>query len=181
MHAMRSNSFRKALRRRGPLLVLLVLVMFPATSPAVVIPENLNAFQGYVLETPVSQYPSLKLIKNWSTDFVEVSLYENPEEQLTLNGVTFKQARYRFADGQLESIQLSYEGRENRDKLLQWLEEHYAKITPAERRMIPQVEWHGDKLSVTLSYEYSSKQGHLWFISPALQHKVNQTKFSPTP
>jgi hypothetical protein len=144
-------------------------------SHATRISGELNEFSGYVMEAPLTQYPNLKLIKTWSTDFVkEVGLYENPLETPTINGVSFLSARYRFANAKLESIQLSYQGRENREKLLKWLEERYGKLLPAERKMVNQVEWHGDRLTIALSLDPNTKGGTLWFISPTLHHLVNK-------
>jgi len=139
-----------------------------------------NVFNGYQLTTPLSDYPSFKLIETWSGDFVqEVSLYENPAEACTLNGVSFLKVRYRFADGRLESIHLVYEGLDNRAKLIEWLEEHYGKLPSAERRTIPQVLWNGDQMDITLSYSKHSKRGMLWFTSPALHDMVNKSFYMP--
>ena len=93
----------------------------------------------------------------------------------SLNGVTLSRIRYRFVDDQLESIVLSYEGRESRDKLMQWVEEHYGKVSPAERRMLSQVEWLGEKTEVTLSYNHSKKEGTLLFISSAIRYRLFDT------
>src|SRR6266498_532085 len=140
-----------------------------------------NDFNGYQLTTPLSDYPAFRLVETWSGDFVqEVSLYENPGEALTLNGVSFLKVRYRFADGRLEAIQLVYEGLDNRAKLIEWLEEHYGKLPSAERRTIPQVLWYGDQMDITLSYSKHSKRGMLWFTSPALHDMVNKSLFTPS-
>ena len=136
---------------------------------------ELNEFNGYVMEAPLSRYQGLKMVRTWSTDFVkEVGLYENPQEIPRINEVSFLSAWYRFADGRLESIQLTYEGRENREKLLKWIEEQYGKLLPIERKMVNQVEWHGDRLTIALSLDPNTKQGTLWFISPTLHHLVNK-------
>jgi hypothetical protein len=108
-----------------------------------------------------------------------VGLYEKPGETLVLNGVAIQQVRYRFADGRLECIKLSYEGFENRHKLLQWIEEHYGKLPPPERRMIPQVLWHGDRLTITLSFNKNTQRGTLWFASPDLHNMVNKSLYMP--
>jgi hypothetical protein len=136
---------------------------------------ELNEFNGYIMEAPRSRYPDLKQVKTWSTDFVkEVGLYENAQERPTINGVQFSTAQYRFADSRLESINLGFEGRENRDRLLAWIEQQYGKLLPIERKMINQVEWHGDRLSIALSYNSETNLGTLWFISPTLHHLVNK-------
>jgi hypothetical protein len=163
----------------GPMIkitcLLLLTIVLADAATAASIANNMNTFKEYVMEAPVSQYPYLKLIRVASTDLVqELGLYENPEEDVSLNGVSFRKVRYRFADRRLESIQLVYEGRENREKLLQWLEEHYGTLTRPERKMVNQVEWHGDLLAITLSYNSMIKEGHLWFISPPLHRLVNE-------
>jgi hypothetical protein len=148
-----------------------------AAGPAqsVRIDGELNEFNGFVMEAPLSRYPGLKMVRSWSTDFVqEVGLYENPQEVPNINGVSFLSASYRFADGRLESVQLIYQGRENRDKLLKWIEEQYGKLMPAERKMVNQVEWHGDSLTISLSLDPNTKRGTLWFFSPTLHHLVNK-------
>jgi hypothetical protein len=127
------------------------------------------------MEAPLSRYPDLKQVKTWSTDFVkEVGLYENAQVPPEINGVRFSTAQYRFADSRLESINLGFEGRENRERLLVWIEQQYGKLLPIERKMINQVEWHGDRLSIALSYNAETNLGRLWFISPVLHHLVNK-------
>ncbi len=151
-----------------------LLLLTPARSAR--IPDGQNLFNGYTLGASLSQYPELRVIKTWETDFVkEVGLYEHPAEEISLNGVTFQKVRYRFADRLLESIELMYQGRDSRDKLLQWVEERYGRLSPVERKMISQVEWHGDQMAITLSYDYSSKVGTLFVISPELHHRVHES------
>lgn len=159
----------------GISLCAMVVSPWMVTAEAGRIPDDPNAFNGYILEASLSSYPSLKLIEVWNADFVrEVGLYEKPGETLSLNGVSFTKIRYRFADQQLESIQLTYAGRDNRDKLLRWVEEQYGKLPQAERRVLPQVMWYGNRMAISLSYNPGSKQGFLFFFSPALNHMVNK-------
>ena len=140
-----------------------------------------NTFNGYRLETPVSNYTALMPVERYSTEFVQdVTIYERPEEVLTLDVVPIKTVRYRFADGLLESIQLTYEGRENRERLLHWVETRYGKLTARERRIIAQVVWHGEEMMIMLNYNRSYDQGTLWFISPALHKEINRTTGSIT-
>src|SRR6266487_669102 len=138
---------------------------------------DVNAFNGYTLETATSNYPSFKLIQQYSTEFVpEVTVYELPGEQVTLNGVQFTRVRYRFADGLLESIQLTYEGSEDRETLLHWIEQNYGKLSSGkERRMIAQVYWRGEKMLIMLNYNRTYNQGTLWFVSPRLHQEINRT------
>jgi hypothetical protein len=157
------------------LLGVAITVLSAAPAYAVRISGELNEFRGYKMEAPLSAYPHLRQVKTWNTDFVqEVGLYENPLEVQTIDEVVFNNTQYRFADSKLESINLSFEGRENRDRLLKWIEQHYGKVLPAERKMINQVEWHGDRLAITLSYNPETSLGRLWFISPTLHHLVNK-------
>jgi len=135
-----------------------------------------DAFNGYVMQAPLAAYPVLKVLKTWSAEFVqEVGEYENPDEVLAIDGVTFLTVRYRFADRRLESIRLVYEGRDNREKLMQWLEAHYGTLTAAERRMVNQVEWQGDAMTITLSYNSTNKRGALWIVAPALNHLLHDS------
>jgi len=150
--------------------------VWPAPAGAGEIEGPVNSFNGHTLESPLANYPALKLLETWHTDFVEnVQVYENPGETLTLNGVPIMTIRYRFADGLLESIHLSYEGRDNRDKLLQWIEEHYGKVPAPERRMSRMVLWDGPKMTISLIYDKYSKHGWLLFASPTLFDLVNRT------
>ena len=164
---------------RGAAILLLTvtgIIVSVLPSYGVRISGELNEFSGYTMEAPLSDYPHLRQVKTWNTDFVqEVGLYENPHEVPTIDGVAFNTAQYRFADSKLESIYLLFEGRANRDRLLKWIEQHYGRLLPAERKMmINQVEWHGDRLAITLSYNPETSLGSLWFISPTLHHLINK-------
>jgi len=138
--------------------------------------DTSNAFNGYTLESPLADYPALKLLETWQADFVkDVGMYENPGETLTLNDVPIQKIRYRFADGLLESVQLSYQGRGNRDKLLHWVEDHYGKVPAPEHLMTRMVLWYGKQMTITLIYDTYSKRGWLWFAAPALSEQINRT------
>lgn len=123
-----------------------------------------HGFNGYTWGTRNAEHPSLKLLPDPEAahPLPGVEVYENPGEVLTVNGVTFTKVYYRFYKGQLGNIQLSYEGRENREKLLKWIEENYGKLPPAERKQ-KQVEWHGQNTVITLGYDVTNNQGGLWF------------------
>ena len=154
---------------------MLLIFFWPCLLASAQLSSEFNAFNGYTLESPASSYPSLRLVRQYSTDFVqEVTIYELPGEHLTVEGVVCNQVHYRFADGLLESIQLTYEGRENRDRLLDWIEAHYGKLPPRESRIIAQVMWHGEKMMIMLNYNRSYDQGTLWFISPTLHKEINR-------
>ena len=155
--------------------VLGLLVFFLPGIVAAQLGGELEGFNGYTLESPTAAYPSLQLVSRYRTEFVQdVAIYEVPGEQLTLEGVLCSQVRYRFADGLLESVQLTYQGRENRDRLLGWVEAHYGKLSSQERRIIAQVMWHGEKMMIMLNYNRSYDQGALWFISPRLHKEINR-------
>ena len=160
------------------LFVLLILAVGVSVVPAwaVQIKDDPGGFNGHAWRAPLSQYPSLKLVRDMgSTDFVaNVGLYEKPGEALTLNDVTLGKIQYRFVDNQLESIQLRYEGRASRDKLMRWIEERYGKLSLHERKMVNSVQWFGDQTTVTLSYDAVQQRGTLWFISRFLNNKYNE-------
>ena len=160
-------------------LALSVLQSILASGPALAIriTNEPNGFSEYIWGAPVASFPALQQVRELGRTEVgeRIVVYEKPGEVITLNGTTLSRIRYRFVDGQLASIGLSYEGRENRDKLLQWIEEHYGKVTPAERRMLSQVEWIGEKTEVTLSYYHSRKEGTLLFISSAIRYRLFDT------
>ena len=172
---------RPARLTRGFAKGVLVLCMAsawlcPRPACAAQITGNQDSFNSYVMQAPLSQYPSLKLVKTWSAEMVkEVGYYENPGEVVTVRDVTFFGARYRFADRRLESIFLAYKGRENRDKLMRWLEEQYGKLGPGERKTLRQVEWHGERMTIALTYDAGFGEGSLMFISPELNHLLNDS------
>jgi hypothetical protein len=156
-------------------LSVLPSVLASDLAHAVRITNEPNGFNEYTWGSPLASFPSLQQARELgkTEDGERISVYEKPGEVLTLNGVALNRVRYRFVDGQLESIVLSYEGRESRGKLLQWVEEHYGKLTPPERRIqFTQVEWLGEKTEVTLSYNHGKKEGMLLFISPVLRHRL---------
>ena len=166
-----SNRFVDPMRRT----VIGLLILFLPGIVAAQLGGEIEGFNGYTLEGPTAAYPSLRLVGRYKTDFVQdVTVYEVPGEQLTLDGVLCSQVRYRFADGLLESVQLTYTGRENRDRLLGWVEANYGKLSSQERRIIAQVMWHGEKMMIMLNYNRSYDQGTLWFISPRLHKEINR-------
>src|SRR5213592_4551998 len=154
------------------LLALSVLPSILASdlAHAVRITNEPNGFNEYTWGAPLASFPALQQTRELgrAEGGERINVYEKPGDGLTLNRI-----RYRFVDGQLESIALSYEGRESRDKLLQWVEEHYGKLTPPERRVqFTQVEWLGEKTEVTMSYNHIKKEGMLLFISPVLRYRL---------
>ena len=167
--------------KRWNLPLVLLAVALSGDPQAGEIGAGRNRFNGYQLETPVTAYGPLRQVGKFSTEFVnEVTVYEDPDEVLILDSVPLKQVRYRFADGLLESVQLTYEGRENRDRLLSWVEAHYGKLPRNQHKIIAQVIWHGEEMMIMLNYNRTQNQGALWFISPSLHGEINRTTGSIT-
>jgi hypothetical protein len=162
--------------RRNVLLVVGVVVLWAGEVPAQQLAGSIPSFNGYILGSPVSGVGSLNVVEHYSTEFVQdVTVYEKPGEQLILDEVPVKTVRFRCANGLLESIQLTYEGRENREKLLRWIEQRYGKLPSKERRILSQVMWHGEQMLIMLNYNRSYDQGTLWFVSPSLHREINRT------
>jgi len=162
---------------RGLLVLLFLAFGLPVVSAgAAKIPDDPSGFNGYTWGTPLVKFPDFKLVKDLgSTDFVkDVGLYEIPGETLTLNEVPLTTIRYRFIENELESIELRYAGRENRDKLMRWLEEHFGKLTSNERQMVNAVLWYGEWTVINLKYDAGTKQGTLYFLSRELSNKFNE-------
>ena len=124
-----------------------------------------DGFNGYTWGSPSSRYASLKPVTDprLANPSPLVMVYENPGEALTLNGVAFTKVYYRFHKDRLGNIQLWYEGKDNRQKLIQWIEAQYGKVPFAERKQ-KQIEWHGENVVITLEYDITSDKGALWFI-----------------
>jgi len=143
---------------------------------AAVITNEPTGFNGYNWGARISEYSSLKLVPDPAIahPLPDMAVYENPGEVLTLNGVTFGKIQYRFYKDQLGGIQLTFEGRENREKLRQWIEERYGKVPLPERRQ-KNIEWHGKNTVINLGYDVITKQGRLWFIYLLLSPFDNST------
>jgi hypothetical protein len=137
---------------------------------AVLIHDEPSGFRGNYWGASPADCPSLRFVQRLGlTDSKkQVDLYDRSTVGIILNGVSFTRIRYRFLDDQLESVQLGYEGRGNRDKLLQLMEQRYGSLTPGERKQLPGVEWEGFETVVNLSFNFATEKGSLWFISRAL-------------
>ena len=157
-------------------LVLPLVALCAGQPQAEEVEVAVNSFNGYILESPASEFESLNAVEHYSTEFVQdVTVYEKRDELLTLDAVPLKTVRYRFANGLLESIQLTYAGRDNREKLLGWIEAHYGRLPSRERKILSQVMWHGEQMLIMLNYNRSYDQGTLWFVSPSLHREINRT------
>jgi hypothetical protein len=101
----------------------------------------------------------------------QVDIYDRSPVGISLNGAALTRIRYRFLDNKLESVQLSYEGRANRDRLLQLMEDRYGRLTPGERKLLARAEWDGFETTVTLSFDPDTGLGSLWFSSTMLNRE----------
>ena len=134
---------------------------------AVLIHDEPSGFRGNQWGASPADCASLRFVKNLGTtqSKQQVDIYERSTVGIVLNGAPISRIRYRFLDNQLESVQLSYEGQANREKLLQLMEERYGRLTPGERKLINRAEWDGYETVVDLSYNPETGLGSLWFIS----------------
>ena len=137
---------------------------------AVLIHDEPSGFRGNQWGDSPRNGPPLRFVRNLGAtqSLKQVDVYERSPVGIFLNGAPISRIRYRFLDNQLESVQLSYEGRVNRDKLLQLMEERYGRLTPGERKFVGRAEWDGYETVVELSYNVETGLGSLWFISTRL-------------
>ena len=165
-----------------PRLFILCLLLSAVISSAPILPvhavmvhDEPNGFRGNHWGDAPGNCPSLRFVFGQGTTRTnkQVDLYDRSTVGIILNGVTFSRIRYRFLDNQLESVQLVYEGRENRGKLLKLMEQRYGALTPGERKQLGGVEWEGFETVVNLSFNISTDQGSLWFISRDLAGGFN--------
>lgn len=162
-----------------PLLAFGVVSIPPAD--AAMMHDESSGFRGNLWGAAPHDCPSLSFVTTLGlTDSKKkVDLYDRSTVGIILNGVSFSRIRYRFLDNKLESVQLSYEGRDSRDRLLQLMEQRFGGLTPGERRQLPGVEWEGSETVVNLSYNSSTEKGSLWFISRALGAGFTSNHASP--
>jgi hypothetical protein len=137
---------------------------------AVMIADEPSGFRGNQWGASPADCASLRFVTGQGVTSTgrRVDLYDRSTVGITLNGVPLTRIRYRFLDNHLESVQLSYEGRANRDKLLQLMEERYGHLTPGEHKLVGRAEWDGYETVVDLSYNTETGRGSLWFISTIL-------------
>ena len=156
----------------GPVLAACFLALALATQSvwAVMIADEPNGFRGNHWGDSPWNCPSLRFVNGLgkTNSMKQVDLYDRSTVGIALNGVSFSRIRYRFLDNQLESVQLSYTGLANREKLLQLMEERYGRLTPGERKLVRRAEWDGYETVVDLSYNPETGLGSLWFLSTRL-------------
>lgn len=153
-----------------PLVLCFLLAGFGgAPAGAARITNEPDGFNGYTWGSPSGRYPSLKPVTDpiLGNPSPFITVYENSNEVLTLNGVPVTKVYYRFHKDRLGNIQLLFNGKDNRQKLIQWIEAQYGKLPFAERKQ-KQIEWHSENVVITLEYDITSDKGALWFIYLAL-------------
>jgi hypothetical protein len=146
------------------------------SAEAAKIKDEPNGFNGHTCGASLDQYQSFKMVKDLGESHFagSVAVYENPGESVMLDQVLFTKVRYRFVNKQLESVQHIFEGREDRDRLLRWIEGRYGPAPAAERRVLTSVQWFGDQTTISLSFDINTKRGNLWFTCQALNHLLNE-------
>jgi len=158
-----------------PLLASCFLAFGLANQPAraVLLQDEPSGFRGNFWGASPDDCPSLRFVGDLGTNQYGklITLYDRSTVGLIINGVSFTRIRYRFIENQLESVQLSFTGRANRDKLLQVIEDRYGRPAPGERKNLSRVEWDGSETVVDLDYRVDIEQGSLWFISTSLNRQ----------
>ena len=149
--------------RRGLFVFMLTAVcVYPVESARIL--NEPDGFNGYRWGTTVDSYPELRPVrdKSLANQLPNVKVYEDAGS-LLLNGVKPDKIYYRFSKGRLGSIELRYQGRDNREKLRQWIEDTYGRAPVPERKQ-KHIEWHGENTVISLGYDLLSDRGQLWFI-----------------
>ena len=136
----------------------------------VLVKNEPSGFRGNRWGALPEECASLRYVKDMGTtqSGQRITIYDRSTVGIIINGASFSRIRYRFLDNQLESVQLSFEGRENRDRLVQVVEDRYGPLTPGERKYLARAEWDGYETTVDLDYNVEMGRGSLWFISTAL-------------
>jgi len=160
----------------GKAMALAGVLALGLTAEAARIKDEPDGINGHRCGASLAQYQSFKLVEDLGeSDFAgSVKVYENPGEALTLDQVPLIKIWYRFVGDQLESVQHIFEGKENRDRLLLWIEGRYGPAPAAERRVLTSVQWFGDQTTISLSFDIRTKRGNLWFTCQALNHLLNE-------
>ncbi len=161
-----------------PLLAFCLLSLSLANQPAwgVLLQDEPSGFRGNYWGASPDDCPSLRFVGDLGTNRYGklITLYDRSTAGLTINSVSFLRIRYRFIGNELESVQLSFEGRANRDKLLQVIEDRYGRPVQGERKHLSRVEWDGQETIVDLDYRVDSELGSLWFISTRLNREFGE-------
>jgi hypothetical protein len=164
--------------QRFPQFLLLVIVLFGinVSEPpafALLIQNEASGFRGNQWGASPNECASLTFVSGQGVteSGQQVDIYDRSPVGISLNGATLTRIRYRFLDNKLESVQLSYEGRANRDSLLQLMEDRFGRLTPGERKLVARSEWDGFETTVVLSFNSDTGLGSLWFSSTMLNQE----------
>ena len=170
-------------RQRFLQFLLLIIAIFGVSLSqpafALLIHNEPSGFRGNQWGDSPRECASLSFVANQGTteSGQPVDIYDRSTVGISLNGATPTRIRYRFLDNKLESVQLSYEGRANRDRLLQLMEERYGHLTPGERKLVPRAEWDGFETTVILSFNPDTGLGSLWFSSTMLNQEFTDYRY----
>jgi len=161
-------------------LILFLGIGFSGTpAPALLIENEPSGFRGNHWGASPENCVPLRFVSSLGvTDSGKpVDLYDRSPVGISLNGAALTRIRYRFLDNKLESVQLSYEGPANRDRLLQLMEDRYGRLTPGERKVISRAEWNGFETTVVLSFNPDTGLGSLWFLSTVLNREYTNYRY----
>jgi hypothetical protein len=174
---MRTN--RKRARFFLAFVILLGISFSVAPARALLIENEPSGFRGNQWGASPADCVPLRFVSNLGVTDAgqQVDVYDRSPVGISLNGAALTRIRYRFLDNKLESVQLSYEGRANRDRLLQLMEERYGRLTPGERKSVTRAEWDGFETTVVLSFNPDSGVGSLWFLSTMLNREYTHYTF----
>jgi hypothetical protein len=161
------------------LAFLLALGLSVKPTAAVLIHDEPSGFRGNHWGDAPENCAAVRFVKGLglTQSGKQVDLYDRSPVGITLNGVSFTRIHYRFLDNRLESVQLSYEGREGYHRLRQLMEERYGRLAPGERQLTTRAEWNGFESTVVLSFNPGTGSGSLWFLSTVLNREFSHFAF----
>jgi hypothetical protein len=155
------------------IIALLGVSLYLPPAFALLIHDEPSGFRGNEWGASPRECASLTFVSRQGTTVSgqQIDIYDRSPVGISLNGVSPTGIRYRFLDEKLESVQIRYEGRANRDRLLQLMEDRYGRLTPGERKLLARAEWDGFETTVTLSFDTDTGLGSLWFSSTTLNQE----------
>jgi hypothetical protein len=163
------------------LLLIIALYGVSVSQPAfaLLIHDEASGFRGNEWGASPKECASLTFVsgQGLTESGQQVDIYDRSPVGISLNGATPTRIRYRFLDNKLESVQVNYEGRANRDRLLQLMEDRYGRLTPGERKLVARAEWDGFETTVTLSFNPDTGLGSLWFSSTMLNREFTSYRY----
>jgi hypothetical protein len=160
-------------------LVLLVMALVITPVEAILIANEDSGFRGNCWGAHPEDCASLRFVRSQGVteSGQQVDLYDRSPVGISPNGATVTRIRYRFLDNKLESVQLSYEGQANRDRLVHLMEDRYGRLTPGERKVVGRSERDGFETTVVLSFNHDTGLGSLWFLSTVLNREYSDYRY----